>query len=124
MRPLTRENSGACVLETIFAKILKDEIPSDRVYEDERCIAFRDINPVAPTHILVIPRKPLSCLSDMTESDASLVGHLMHVATLVAKQEGLDDYRVITNNGAGAGQTVFHLHFHVVGGRSLSWPPG
>ncbi len=109
-------------MSTIFAKILRDEIPSDRVYEDDRCIAFRDINPVAPTHILVIPRKPLSRLSDMAEDDEALVGHLMRVATLVAEQEGLDDFRVITNNGAGAGQTVFHLHLHVIGGRSLGWP--
>ena len=111
-------------MSTIFAKILRDEIPSDRVYEDDHCIAFRDISPVAPTHILVIPREPLSKLSDMNESHEQLVGHLMHVATRVARQEGLEDFRVITNNGAGAGQTVFHLHLHVVGGRNLSWPPG
>ena len=109
-------------MSTIFAQILNDEIPSDRVYEDDRCIAFRDINPIAPIHLLVIPRKPLSMLSEMTEEDEALVGHLMRVATLVAKQEGLDDFRVITNNGAGAGQTVFHLHLHVVGGRPLGWP--
>ena len=109
-------------MSTIFAQILNDEIPSDRVYEDDRCIAFRDINPVAPIHLLVIPRKPLSMLSEMTEEDEALVGHLMRVATLVAKQEGLDDFRVITNNGEGAGQTVFHLHLHVVGGRPLGWP--
>ncbi len=111
-------------MSTIFAKILRDEIPCDRVYEDDRCIAFRDINPVAPTHILVIPRKAISQLSKMDESDEALVGHLMRVATLVAKQEGLDDFRVITNSGAGAGQSVFHLHLHVVGGRNLTWPPG
>ena len=111
-------------MTTIFARILKGEIPSDRVYEDERCIAFRDINPVAPTHILVIPRKEIPQLDAMEEADEALVGHLMFVATKVAKQEGLKDFRVIVNNGAGAGQTVFHLHIHVVGGRPVSWPPG
>ena len=111
-------------MSTIFGKILEGEIPSDRVYEDALCIAFRDINPTAPTHILVIPRKPLPRLDAMDESDEPLVGHLMRVATIVAKQEGLEGFRVVVNNGAAAGQTVFHLHLHVVGGRSLSWPPG
>ncbi len=111
-------------MSTIFAKILRGEIPSDRVYEDDQCIAFRDINPAAKTHILVIPRKPLAQLDEMTAADESLVGHLMRVATLVAKADGLSDFRVVVNNGAGAGQTVFHLHVHVIGGRSLSWPPG
>ncbi len=111
-------------MSTIFSRILKGEIPSDRVYEDEQCIAFRDINPVAPTHILVIPRKEIPRLDAMEESDEALVGHLMYVATKVAKAEGLSDFRLIVNNGAGAGQTVFHLHLHVVGGRSVTWPPG
>lgn len=111
-------------MSTIFGKILRGEIPSDRVYEDDRCIAFRDINPTAPTHILVIPRKELPRLDAMDAGDEALVGHLMRVATLVAKSEGLDDFRVVVNNGAGAGQTVFHLHLHVIGGRSLTWPPG
>ena len=128
MEPSGMANAGALDQErpnmTIFAKILNDEIPSDRVYEDEHCIAFRDIHPVAPTHILVIPRKPLGKLSEMEITDEALIGHLMRVATLVAEQEGLEHFRVITNNGAGAGQTVFHLHLHVVGGRDLAWPPG
>ncbi len=111
-------------MSTIFSKIISGELPSDTVYSDELCIAFRDINPVAPMHILVIPRKELSRLDDMTDGDEQLVGHLMRVATLVAKQEGYEDFRVLVNNGAGAGQTVFHLHLHVIGGRSLSWPPG
>ena len=111
-------------MSTIFSKILNGEIPSDRVYEDDQCIAFRDINPVAPTHILVIPRKEIPRLDAMEESDEALVGHLMYVATEVAKSEGLSDFRLIVNNGAGAGQTVFHLHLHVVGGRAVTWPPG
>ena len=111
-------------MSTIFTKIISGELPSDTVYSDELCIAFRDINPVAPMHILVIPRKELSRLDEMDASDEPLIGHLMRVATLVAKQEGYEDFRVLVNNGAGAGQTVFHLHLHVIGGRSLSWPPG
>jgi histidine triad (HIT) family protein len=111
-------------MSTIFTKILSGEIPSDRVYEDEQCIAFRDINPVADTHILVIPRREIPQLDQMVTDDEGLVGHLMRVATIVAKQEGLDAFRLVVNNGAGAGQTVFHLHLHVIGGRSLTWPPG
>ena len=111
-------------MSTIFSKILRGEIPCDQVYEDELCIAFRDINPVAPTHLLVIPREEIAELSQMTEEHEGLVGHMMRVTGIVAKQEGLSDYRVIVNSGAGAGQTVFHLHLHVVGGRGLSWPPG
>ncbi|MCB9526783.1 MAG: histidine triad nucleotide-binding protein [bacterium] len=111
-------------MSTIFGKILSGEIPADRVYEDEHCVAFRDINPAAPVHVLVIPRKAIARLSAMTEDDEPLVGHLMRVATLVAKQQGLEDCRLVVNNGAGAGQTVFHLHVHVIGGRALHWPPG
>lgn len=111
-------------MPTIFSRIIAGEIPSDRVYEDDQCIAFRDINPAAPTHILVIPRKALARLDAMEVEDEPLVGHLLRVATLVAKQEGLDDFRLVINNGAGAGQTVFHLHAHVIGGRGLAWPPG
>jgi histidine triad (HIT) family protein len=111
-------------VSTIFGKILRGEIPADLVYEDDRCIAFRDINPVAPTHVLVIPRQEIARLDRMTEADEPLVGHLMKVAAEVAKQEGLSDFRVVVNNGPGSGQTVWHLHVHVIGGRSLSWPPG
>lgn len=111
-------------MPTIFSRILSGELPSDRVWEDDHCIAFRDINPAAPTHILVIPRKEIAQLDAMTEEDVPLVGHLMHVATQVAHAEGLKDFRTVINNGAGAGQTVFHLHVHVIGGRALSWPPG
>jgi len=111
-------------MATIFSRILSGEIPSDKIYQDEHCIAFRDINPVAPMHILVIPRTEIAQLDQMTAEDEQLVGHLMRVSAVVAKQEGLDDFRLVVNNGVGAGQTVFHLHLHVIGGRALSWPPG
>jgi len=111
-------------MSTIFGRILRGELPCDKVYEDEQCIAFRDINPTAPTHILVIPRKEITQLDQMNEDQEQLVGHLMRVAGIVAKQEGLSAFRVAVNNGAGAGQTVFHLHLHVIGGRALTWPPG
>ena len=100
------------------------EIPCDEVYSDDRCLAFRDIAPQAPVHVLVIPRKPIESLRSGAEEDAALLGHLLLVAARVAKQEGLDDFRTVINSGAGAGQTVFHLHVHVIGGRPLDWPPG
>lgn len=111
-------------MSTIFKKIIDKEIPATVVYEDEQCLAFRDINPAAPTHILVIPKKEIAQLDQMAPEDAPLIGHLMYVATLVAKQEKLEGFRLVVNNGAAAGQTVFHLHLHVIGGRSLKWPPG
>ncbi len=111
-------------MPTIFSKILSGELPCDAVYEDDLCLAFRDINPTAPMHILVIPKVEIAQLDQMTEAQEPLIGHLMRVTSIVAQQEGLSDYRVIVNNGAGAGQTVFHLHLHVIGGRGLTWPPG
>ncbi|MCA9542892.1 MAG: histidine triad nucleotide-binding protein [Myxococcales bacterium] len=111
-------------MPTIFSKIIDGDIPADVVWDDAECLAFRDINPAAPTHILVIPKKPLVNLADARDDDAALLGHLLRVAAQVAAQEGLKDYRVVTNNGAGAGQSVFHLHLHVIGGRALGWPPG
>lgn len=111
---------------TLFGKILSGEIPSDRVWEDDQCIAFRDINPAAPTHILVIPRKYIPTANDFEESDEQLLGHLLVVASKVAKAEGIadDGYRLVINCNPAGGQTVYHLHMHVLGGRSLSWPPG
>jgi histidine triad (HIT) family protein len=111
-------------MSTIFAKIIAREIPADIVYEDDRALAFRDINPVAPTHVLVIPKREIVNVGESVDEDAELLGHLMRVAAEVAKLEGLSDFRVVTNSGAGAGQSVFHLHLHVIGGRALSWPPG
>ena len=110
--------------DTIFDKILREDIPCDEVYSDDRCLAFRDIAPQAPVHVLVIPRKPIESLRSADAADEALLGHLLLVAARVAKQEGLDDFRTVINSGAGAGQTVFHLHVHVIGGRSLDWPPG
>ena len=113
-------------METIFSKIIRKEIPAQVVFESEAVLAFRDINPQAPTHILVIPKKPLKDLSEATEADREILGELLIVAAKVAKQEGLEvgGYRVAINTGEKAGQTVFHLHLHVLGGRSFSWPPG
>ncbi len=110
---------------TIFTKIINREIPSDIVYEDDDVLAFRDINPVAPTHVLVIPKRPIVSVgaADGTD-DAALMGKCMAACRAVAELEGLTDFRVVSNSGAGAGQSVFHLHFHVIGGRKLGWPPG
>ncbi|RMF13283.1 MAG: histidine triad nucleotide-binding protein [Candidatus Dadabacteria bacterium] len=111
--------------DTIFGKIIRGELPADIVYEDEYCIAFRDINPVAPMHVLVIPREPIARLAEAGEEHRELLGHLMLAAARVAEQEGHGDaFRVVVNSGARAGQTVFHLHLHVIAGRTLSWPPG
>ena len=111
-------------MSTIFQKIIDRQIPATIVYEDDRALAFRDITPQAPTHILVIPKKPIAKLAEMAKDDAALVGHVMWVAREVAAKEGLTDFRVVLNNGAGAGQSVFHLHAHVLGGRPMAWPPG
>ncbi len=110
--------------ETIFSKIIKREIPATIIYEDDLALAFRDVNPQAPVHFLVIPKQPIVKLSEATIEDQSLLGHLLLVANKVAAQEGLESFRLVTNNGAEAGQSVFHLHIHVLGGRSLCWPPG
>ena len=111
-------------MSTIFQKIIDKEIPADIVYEDEEALAFRDIQPQAPTHVLVIPRKPIANVAAMDAGDKELLGHLLWVAGEVARQEGLEDYRLVTNNGEGAGQSVFHLHVHLLGGREFGWPPG
>jgi histidine triad (HIT) family protein len=110
--------------DTIFGRIARGEVPADVVYQDERALAFRDLNPQAPTHLLVIPRQPIARLSHADAGDAELLGHLLLVAKQVARQEGLTDFRLVVNDGAGVGQTVFHLHVHVLGGRPFGWPPG
>lgn len=110
--------------DTIFARIARGELPATIVYEDDRALAFADVSPRAPTHLLVIPRKPIDRLANAAAEDESLLGHLLLVAARVAREAQLDDYRIVVNNGAGAGQTVFHLHVHVLGGRPLGWPPG
>ena len=112
--------------ETIFDRIIRREIPADIVWEDDRALAFRDINPQAPVHVLVIPKvDAIARLADAGPEHEGMLGHLMHVAGEVARQEGVADaFRLVVNNGEGAGQTVFHLHLHVLGGRPLGWPPG
>jgi histidine triad (HIT) family protein len=111
--------------ETLFSKIIDRKIPADIVHEDDLCLAFKDINPQAPVHILIIPKKPVPKLADATDADRELLGHLLITANKIARQQGIGDaYRLIVNNGAGAGQSVFHLHVHILGGRSFTWPPG
>ena len=112
-------------MPTIFSKIIAREIPADIVYEDEHCLAFRDINPQAPTHVLVIPKKEIVKLSDAGAEDQALLGHLMLAAGKIARQLGVGDaFRLVVNNGAEAGQSVFHLHLHILAGRPMHWPPG
>lgn len=112
--------------DTIFGKIIRKEIPAQIVYETERVLAFRDINPVAPTHILVIPKKPIPSVAAATAEDKELLGELLLEAAEVARREGLEEggYRVVSNIGHNGGQTVFHLHLHIIGGRHCQWPPG
>jgi histidine triad (HIT) family protein len=111
--------------KTLFQKIMDREEPGDILYEDELCVVLRDINPQAPTHVLVIPRKPIPSLDALTEEDGPLVGHLFLVAQRVAADKGLTDgYRTVFNNGPDAHQTVAHVHLHLLGGRRMSWPPG
>jgi histidine triad (HIT) family protein len=111
--------------KTLFQKIMNREEPGDILYEDDRCVALRDINPQAPTHVLVVPRKPIPHLDALTEEDEPLVGHLFLVAQKVAAEEGLTcGYRTVFNNGSDAQQTVGHIHLHLIGGRRMTWPPG
>ena len=111
--------------DTLFSKIINREIPADIVYEDDLCLAFKDISPQAPMHILVIPKKPIIKLADAQSDDQQLLGHLMLKAADIAKEQGYGDaFRLVTNNGESAGQSVFHLHIHILGGRPFSWPPG
>uniref|UniRef100_A0A2H1W0R4 SFRICE_023510 n=1 Tax=Spodoptera frugiperda TaxID=7108 RepID=A0A2H1W0R4_SPOFR len=112
--------------DTIFGKILRKEIPAKFVYEDDQCVAFHDVNPQAPTHILVIPRKPITQLSKADDNDEQLLGHLLIAARKVAHQEGLDKsgFRLVINDGKNGAQSVYHLHIHILGGRQMHWPPG
>ncbi len=112
--------------DCIFCKIVAGEIPAAKIFEDERAVAFRDVNPQAPMHALVIPRAHIASLADAGEADEALLGHLLLVAARVARDEGHAEggFRTVVNTGAGAGQTVFHVHIHVLGGRKLAWPPG
>jgi histidine triad (HIT) family protein len=111
--------------DTIFGKIIRREIPAAIVYEDDLALAFKDVNPQAPVHILVIPKQPIPKLEEATEADRQLLGHLLLVTKKVAADAGLKNgFRVVINNGDDGGQTVYHLHLHVLGDRPLAWPPG
>lgn len=112
--------------KTIFKRIIDKEIPATIVYEDDQCLAFQDINPQAPTHVLIIPKKEIPAVAALADEDAALVGHMWLVIRDLARQLGLeaDGYRVVVNNGRHAGQEVDHLHYHLLGGRPLKWPPG
>lgn len=110
--------------DCLFCKIAAGEIPSKKVYEDELCYAFYDIDPQAPTHFLVIPKSHIPSVSGVNEANASVVGHIFTVIAKVTKELGLESYRVVSNIGEQAGQSVLHLHFHVLAGRDMTWPPG
>lgn len=112
--------------DCIFCRVVSGEVRADIVFQDDRCLAFRDINPQAPVHVLLIPREHLDSLDDAGRGDEALLGHMLRVAARVANDEGLSEsgFRTVINTGAGAGQSVMHLHLHVLGGRSLNWPPG
>ena len=111
--------------DCLFCKIVNKELDSEIVAESEGAVAFKDINPAAPTHILVVPRRHIASVADLSESDGDLLAELFQMINQVAAEADIaDSYRVVSNKGKGAGQSVFHLHFHVLGGRSLSWPPG
>ncbi len=111
--------------ETIFSKIIKREIPADIVYEDDLALAFRDVNPQAPVHILVIPKQAIAKISDAEPQDRELLGHLLLVCGKIAKEQGLENgFRLVINNGDDGGQTVYHLHVHILGKRFMQWPPG
>ncbi len=112
--------------DCLFCKIIEGEIPADIVFENDDALAFRDVNPQAPTHILIIPRKHISTVNDLTEEHELIMGRLFSVAKTIAAQEGVseDGYRMVVNCNEKAGQTVFHIHMHLLAGRSMSWPPG
>ena len=110
----------------LFCQIVQGAIPSKKVYEDEVCLAFEDVNPQARVHVLVVPKRHVTSMADIQESEVGLLGHLLFTCSLVAREHMIEEtgYRVVVNTGSGAGQTVFHLHVHVLGGRMFHWPPG
>ena len=111
-------------MDCIFCKIISGEIPSDKVYEDEQVLAFRDIAPKAPVHVLIIPKTHIAGVREITADNSTVVAHIFEVIAKLTKEKGLDSYRVVSNIGEQAGQSVFHLHFHVLSGRDMTWPPG
>ncbi|MBI4192297.1 MAG: histidine triad nucleotide-binding protein [Betaproteobacteria bacterium] len=111
--------------DTLFTRIINRQIPADIVYEDELCLAIRDINPQAPVHLLLIPKQPIDMLSNAKPEDQALLGHLLLAAGRIARQLGIDGaFRLVVNNGADSGQSVFHIHIHILAGRRFRWPPG
>lgn len=110
--------------DCLFCRIVRREIPASVVFEDEQALVFKDVNPQAPTHVLVVPKKHLGSLLDSADADAALLGHLQRTACRVAEQAGLSSFRLVANNGKGAGQSVDHLHYHLLAGRPMTWPPG
>lgn len=113
-------------MDCIFCKIANGEIPSEIIFEDDDCVAFNDLNPQGPVHFLVVPKKHIGSLAEMTEDDEALFGHMLTVISILANEKGLNEkgYRVVNNCGPDGGQTVDHIHFHVIGGRAMTWPPG
>ena len=110
--------------DCLFCKIVAGEIPSSKVYEDDQCYAFNDIAPQAPTHFLVVPKEHIGSVSEITAANSPVVGHIFEVIAKLAKEQGMESYRVVSNIGEQAGQSVLHLHFHVLSGRDMTWPPG
>lgn len=110
--------------DCLFCKIADGKIPSSKVYEDDQYVAFNDINPQAPTHILVVAKRHLDKISSMGDGDTALIGGLFRTAAKICSEKNIDDYRLVINNGAGVGQTVFHVHLHILAGRPMGWPPG
>lgn len=122
---VAKAQTATSTKDTVFGKIIRKEISASILYEDEKCIAFNDVNPQAPIHFLVIPRKPLASLAEAEDTDSELLGHLMMTAKNVAKKVGLKNgYRLVVNTGKDGAQSVYHLHIHVLGGRQMRWPPG
>mgnify|MGYP003179814027 CR=1 FL=1 len=115
---------GLKMSDCLFCKIVAGEIPSSKVYEDDVCYAFNDIDPQAPTHFLVVPKAHIGSVSEITADNSTVVAHIFEVIAKLTKEKGLDSYRVVSNIGEQAGQSVFHLHFHVLSGRDMTWPPG
>ena len=110
--------------DCLFCKIISGDIPSKKVYEDELCYAFYDIDPQAPTHFLVIPKQHIRSAAEVDDSNSAVVAHCFEVIAIVAKEQGMESFRIVSNIGEQAGQSVFHLHFHVLSGRDMTWPPG
>ena len=112
-------------MDCIFCKIVNGEIPSNKAYEDDKVLAFYDLEPQAPVHILIVPKEHIACAANITAENSAVIAHIFEVAAIIAKEKGLDDgFRIVNNCGESAGQTVKHIHFHLMGGRNFGWPAG